>query len=321
MFRRGASMNQSKKITDGAVCIATFVVLLLITLFVPIVSIVGPFLLPIPFVIYASRYYFKASFIMFVGAVILSLLFATIFTLPLVVLMGFGGIMIGTSIYKKLSAYETWARGAFGFAVGLLFVFVFSQVAFDVNWVDQLDEMVTESLEMSTSLLNDLGVGEQADEVQEVMHDQIDLLKNLLPVAIATIAIFLAFVSQWISYKVLNRLERKRLYFPPFRTLRFPTAIVWIYFFALIVSLFNSDPMSTFYIAAENVLMLTGLIMTIQGFSFIFFYAHHKKMSKAIPILSVVLTLIFPMILLYLVRILGIIDIGFRLREQIARKK
>jgi uncharacterized protein YybS (DUF2232 family) len=315
-------MNQSKKITDGAVCIGIFVVLLLITLFVPVISIAGLFLLPIPFVIYASRYYFKASFMMFVAAILLSLLFATVFTLPIVVLMGFSGIMIGTSVYKKLSAYETWARGTFGFAIGLLFVFVFSQLVFDVNWVDQLEEMVTESMEMSTSLLKDLGVGQQTDQVQELMHEQMELMRNLLPVVIATIAIFLAFVCQWISYKLLNRLEGKRLYFPPFRTLRFPKAIVWIYFFALIVSLFTSDdPVSTLYIAAENVLMLAGLVMTIQGFSFIFFYAHHKKMSKAIPIISVVLTLIFPTILLFLVRILGIIDIGFGLREQLTQKK
>lgn len=314
-------MNQSKKITDGAVCIAIFLVLLLITLFVPFLSIIGPFLLPVPFVIYASRYNVKASLVMFVAAIVLSLLFAQLYILPVVVLMGIGGIMIGTSIYKKLSAYETWTQGAFGFAIGLLFIFVFSQMVFDVNWVDQFDETVTESMEMSSSLLHDLGVEEQADEVQDVMHDQMDLLKNLLPVIIAALAIFLAFVSQWISYKVLNRLERTRLYFPPFRSLRFPTAIIWIYFLALVISLFNSDPASTIYIAVENVLMLTGLMMAIQGFSFIFYYAHHKKMSKAIPIISVVVTLIFPLILLYLVRILGIIDIGFRLRDRITKKK
>lgn len=314
-------MNQSKKITEGALLVSLFVVLLLVSLFIPLLSFVALFILPIPFVIYASRYSFKPSLLMLVVTVILTLFFATIFTLPVAVLAGLGGIMIGTSIHQKLSAYETWVRGAFGFAIGLLFVFVFSQVMFDINLVDKFDQMVKESMQMSTNIIEKFGLADQTEETKELMQEQMAHLKDLIPAGIAMIAILLAFVSQWFSYKVINRLERKKLQFPPFRTLQFPTAIVWIYFFALIFSFFNSDPSSQFYIAAENVLLLAGLLMVIQGFSFIFFYAHHKKISKAIPILCVVLTLFLPMLLLYLVRILGIIDIGFQLRDRLTKKK
>lgn len=315
------AMNQSKKITDGALMVGLFVIIMFITLLVPIISILGLLFMPVPFVIYASKYNFKPSLLVLAATMALSMLFATIFTFPLVVLMGFGGIMIGTSIHKKVSAYETWARGAFGFAIGLLLIFVISQTVFQVQWVDELDGMITESMEMSTNLFKEFGMKEQAEEAQTMIHDQVDLLKNLLPVAIAIIAIIQAFISQWISYKVINRLERRKLHFPSFRNLQFPVALVWIYFFALILSLLNSDPSSTFYIAAQNVLLLTGLLIAIQGLSFIFFFAHHKKMSKAIPILSVILTIIFPMLLLYLVRILGIIDLGFKLRDHLNKKK
>lgn len=314
-------MNQSKKVKDGALLTGIFVVLLLVTIFVPILSIIGPFVLPIPFVIYASRYNFKPALLMLAATILLSLFFATIFTLPMAVLMGLGGIMIGTSIHQKLSAYETWARGAFGFAIGLLFIFVFSQLLLHINLVDKLDQMLTESTQMSMDMMEKLGIGDQAEDTKEIMHQQIAYLKDMLPVGIAMVGIFLSFVSQWLSYKVINRLERKQLRFPAFRTLQFPTAIVWIYFFALILSFLNSDPGSLFYVAAGNLLLLAGLLMTIQGFSFIFFFAHHKKMSKAIPILSIVVTLILPMYLLYLVRILGIIDIGFRLRDHLNKKK
>lgn len=314
-------MNQSKRITDGALMVGLFVIIMLITLFVPILAIIGPFLLPVPFVIYASRYGFKPSLLVLAATLVLSSLFATIFTLPLTILMGLGGMMIGSSIHKKLSAYETWSRGAFGFAIGLLSIFVISQLVFQVNWVDGFDEMVTESMEMSTGIFEQFGMGEQAEEAQTMLHDQIALLKNLLPVVIAMMAIMLAFISQWISYRVINRLEGKKLFFPAFRNLQFPVAIVWIYLFALILSYFNSDPSSTINMAAENVLVLTGLLMAIQGFSFIFFYAHHKKMSKALPIFSIVLTILFPLILLYLVRILGIIDLGFKLRDLLNKKK
>lgn len=314
-------MNESKNIKDGALYIGIFVVLLLVTIFVPVLSMVSLFLLPVPFAVYASKHGLQPALMMVAVLIVLSLFFATVLTLPLVVLMGFGGIMIGTSIYKKVTAYETWTRSTYVFAIGLLFAFIFTQMILNVNWADQLNQMVTESMEMSANLLKDFGIGDQAKEAQEVIQTQMDKLQNLIPAIIASVAIFLAFISQWVSYKVLNRMDNKGLYFPLFRNLQFPVVIVWVYFVALIISFFIEDPLSTFYVAAENVLVLAGLLMTIQGFSFIFFFAHHKKVPKVIPILIVVATLIFPMLLLYLVRILGIIDIGFSLRVHMNKKK
>ncbi|WP_249872287.1 YybS family protein [Oceanobacillus saliphilus] len=314
-------MNQSRKMTDGALLLAVFMVMLLITLFVPVLTIFGMFFLPIPFVLFASRYGLKPSLLMFAVALVLTVLIATFFSLPLAILMGVGGITIGTAIYKDISPYETWARGTLGFVVGLLFIFVFSQVLFSVNWVQEFEVILTDSMEMSASLMETLGVAGQSAEFEELMQLQIQGLINLLPVGLALSALLLAFISQWISYKFINRLEKKELRFSPFRNLRFPTSIIWVYFFALFFSFFGLDSTSFFFIAVQNVLVLTGLILSLQGFSFIFFYAHHKKMSKFIPILIVVLTILFPTFLLYFIRILGIIDIGFRLRDHLESKK
>ncbi|WP_373894365.1 YybS family protein [Virgibacillus natechei] len=309
-------MNQSKKLTDGALLTAIFMVLLLLTVFVPVLSIFAMFVLPVPFVIYASKYNWKPALLMLVAAMILTTLFATVFSLPIAVLMGFGGLMIGSAIYQNASAYETWARGTFGFIVGLLFVFVYSQLLFDVNWIEEFEAALTESMQMSAGLLEQFGAGgQQLEEARELLEEQVGLLTDLFPVGLAVAAVVLAFISQWVSYKVINRLDRKQLRFPPFRMLQFPVSVIWIYLAALIFSFIELDPDNILYLGAQNLLVITGLLMSLQGISFIFFYAHHKNMSKAIPILSVVLILIFSP-LLYLVRILGIIDIGFRLRDR-----
>lgn len=311
-------MNQSKKLTEGALLTAIFMVLVLVTVLVPILSIFAMFLLPVPFIIYASRNDWKPALLMLVAAMLLTTLFATIFTLPIAVLMGFGGLMIGSAIYQNVSAYETWARGTFGFIVGLLFVFVYSQVLFDVNWIEGFESTVAESMQMSTAFLEQFGAeGQQVEEAQEMLEQQVGVLTDLFPVGLALAAIVLAFISQWISYKVINRLERKQLQFPPFRTLQFPASVIWIYLAALVFSFIELDEGNVLSLGAQNLLVITGLLMVVQGVSFIFFYAHHKNMSKAIPILSVVLMIIFAP-LLFLVRILGIIDIGFRLRDRMA---
>src|SRR5699024_4859843 len=162
---------------------------------------------------------------------------------------------------------------------------------------------------------------DQAEDQLGQLQEQMAYAMDLIPVGMAFIAILFAFLTQWVSYKVMNRLENKQLRFPPFRSLRFPAAVIWVYFFALLFTFVELDPNSVFYLAVVNIFTLAGLLMTIQGLSFIFFYADYKKWPKAIPILSVVLTLILPFILLYLVRILGIIDIGFGLRDRIAQSK
>lgn len=313
-------MNRSKVLTDGALLTAIYVVLLLISVFIPLISIVAMFALPVPFVVFAYRYGWKPALIMFIAAILFSLLFATILSIPTTVLMGLGGIMIGGAMHKQLTVYETWLRGALGFVVGLLFIFVISQFLFNINLIEELNSMIDESMQMSKNLMELIGLEVQEDQVA-LLEQQVNMVKDLIPVAVAFVAILLAFISQWISYKVINRLEKKKFFFPPFKDLRFPVSLVWVYFFALIFMLFDLDPTSAFYHALNNVLVLAGLLMTIQGFSFIFFYASHNNWSKAIPVIIVVVSLLFSFLLLYLVRILGIIDIGFRLRDRISKDK
>ncbi|WP_156289919.1 YybS family protein [Oceanobacillus salinisoli] len=314
-------MNQSKKLTDGALMLAIFMVLLFITIFIPLLSIISVFLLPVPFVIYASKYNWKPSLLMLALAVILSVMFATIFSLPTPIMMGLGGIMIGSAIYKNLSAYETLARGTFGFVIGLLFLFVFSQVLFQVNIVEDFRVMISDSLEMSTSILEDFGAEGQADEFQEMIQLQIDYIIDLLPVFVLISALVFALVSQWASYKILNRLEKLDLHFPPFRTLRMPSSIIWIYLVVLFLTLMDLNQSGTFFLIVQNVQVLASILLAIQGFSFIFYYAHHKKLSKAIPIISIVLTVLLPIVFLTIVRIIGIIDIGFNMRERLMKNK
>ncbi|MFB4168781.1 YybS family protein [Virgibacillus sp. JSM 102003] len=308
-------MNQSKILTEGAMLTAIYIILLLIAAFVPVITIVTTFLLPVPFIIFASRHNWKPSLLMFGVAIVLSILFATIVSLPMTVLMGLGGIMIGSSIYKKLPAYETWGRGTIGFVVGLVFTFVFSQFVLQVNLMSEIDQLINQYILMFTDLMEQFGLADQT----ELLEQQMGMISSLVPAGIALIAILMAFISQWVSYKVINRLEGMNLGFPPFRMLRFPVSLVWIYFFALISTFFELDPSSTLYLAVNNVMMLTGILMTLQGLSFIFFYAHKKNKSKALPVVSVILTILFPFFFLYFVRLLGIIDIGFSLRDRISK--
>lgn len=312
-------MNKSKQLIDGALLTAVFIVMLLVTIFVPVISMLTIFLLAVPFVVFTAKHDWKPSLLMFIVAILLSILFATVVSLPITILSGIGGIVIGSAIYRERSPYETLAKGTVGFAIGILLLIFFNNALLNVNIIDEFNQQVDEAVEMSKEFVTDFGMGQVSEQDLSVMEQQLNLSKQLIPVGIAILSLILALLNQWVSYKLLNRIDRKRLQFPKFRNFRFPTSLIWIYLLAMIVSLFQTDPNSTVFIAVQNVLILTGLLLALQGFSFIFFFVHHKKVTIAIPIIVIVVTILFAPLLLPLVRILGIIDLGFGMRDRMVK--
>src|SRR5690625_6189699 len=89
-------------------------------------------------------------------------------------------------------------------------------------------------------------------------------------------------VSQWLSYKVMNRTWGKVHHFPPFRTFKLPTSIIWLYVIALLIVWFGTDLESAIAIGANNVYALIGLLMVLQGILFMFFFVYLKYKSKSL---------------------------------------
>src|SRR5699024_1539658 len=108
-------MSDSKRLTEGALLAAVYIVLLLLTLFVPLFIMIGIFLLPIPFIIYTYRHSWQNGLLMFLVVLIVGALIATIASVPMTLFVGLGGIIIGYSMQQRVKAYETWARGTLGF--------------------------------------------------------------------------------------------------------------------------------------------------------------------------------------------------------------
>lgn len=314
-------MGQSKKITDGALLIAVYIVLLLIVMFVPFVILIGLFVLPIPFIMYASRHDWKPSIMMLIATMIVSFIFATVVSLPLTILAGIGGIVIGSAIKRRVGAYDTWARGSVGFVIGLVFVVLFTQVVLGVSLTAEMDMMMQESMQFTKVFMEKVGLMEGSQEQLKLIEEQMEMFIDLLPSSLAIMGILMAFISQWLSYRVIHRIERTELKFPPFRKFNLPTSIVWFYFIILILSFFDLSQDNALYLIVINAIAILTVILIIQGFSFVFFYAHYKKVSKIIPIIFVIISFIFPFILLFFIRLLGIIDIGFSLKKRVSKSK
>ncbi|MRH44386.1 DUF2232 domain-containing protein [Aquibacillus halophilus] len=313
-------MLEKNLIRQGTMLGAIFLVLLFLSIFVPFVGFITLFILPIPFIIFSARYGWQPSSILFFIIILIASILAMAVSIPLTVLTGLGGILIGSAIHQKLTPYEIWARGTLGFALGFVFIFLFLQLVFNINLLNEFQLAVDESVATSKEMLAQFGLDPSAEDLA-LITEQMNHLINLTPVVLVIISAILGFITQWIGYKVLNRLDKMDLYFPPFRNFMLPKVVIWIYFIAILFSWFNIESGSMMYQVVINVTSLVGLIITLQGFSFIFYYTYKKKLSKAIPIISILIAVFLPFIGLYLIRILGIIDLGFSLRDRLSDSK
>lgn len=310
-------MNQSRKVTEGALMISIFAILLFISIFVPVISLFALIVTPLPFVIFAARHGLKPAALVVAGALVISTFVVPQVSLPFSFAAGIGGVLIGHSIFKEARPYEAVLKGTAGFAVAAVVVMAAAQLLFQVNVLNLLEQAISESAKGSMSMLQ--GTGATDDQIK-LIQGQADLIKDLIPASMIILSGFYSLFVTWLSFKFLNRLDRKRLVFPPFRNLQLPAGVVWLYLAAIIFALLTAESKTTSGLIAANVLVLFELLVVLQGISFLFNFSWKKKIAKVWPIIITIVALLFPPIL-YLVRFIGVLDIGLRLRDRVVPKE
>lgn len=305
-------MKETNKLTEGALFTAVYTLLLLGFLLIPFLLV----LLPVPFIIYTKRHDYQAGIVMFIATSIFTFLFATVVTLPVTLLAGIGGIVIGALLYRERTPYELWAKGTVSFVISLIIVLLLLQFTMGINVYQVTEEFIDESVTMTETALQALQIPMEGEDLN-LLKEQLKTLPDLLPASIATTSMFLALSTIWISFKVMNRIEQTSYRFPPFRTFSLPRSIIWLYIIALFVTIFTIESNDTLFIAANNVSVLLMVLFVIQGFSFIFHYAYVKKWKPAVPMIILVFSFLIPFLSMIIVRFIGIIDLLIDLKGRV----
>ncbi|MBU5594462.1 YybS family protein [Amphibacillus sp. MSJ-3] len=311
--------QKNNKIKEGFIFGACFVVLLLLTMFIPSLELIVLFILPVPIAMYGYRYGWKASAI--VGGIILlsiSLLafYFFVISLPLALIALLAGGFIGEALRSQRHPYETWIRGTIGFALGFLVLILIVELLVDVSLAKEYQLMIRESLDSTQFLLGQAGLDLTSEELVNIERQMMVLL-DLIPSILIIASMVYSFVSQWVTHKALNKWDHAQLSFPSFRMLQMPKMILWIYLIVIILSLFNFSGIEMVNVIIINASVILSLIFSIQGLSFLLYFLAKKKQPTFVSVLVVILCLIILPIGMYLTRILGIIDVGFELRKRV----
>ncbi|MFB3169750.1 YybS family protein [Neobacillus sp. 179-C4.2 HS] len=314
-------MKNVRKLTEGAILLAAFAVLLLLTIYVPFLGMIVNLFLAVPFMLFASKNDGKSIVVFIVASLLLSFIVGTIMSLPLTLAYGTTGVVIGYLIQKQKNMGVLFITGSLVFLVNLIIIYVASIVLFKVDMITEMIEMMRESLNVSADLLKNFGNTQDSEKVLEQFNNGLNLIKTLIPTLFVLSSFLIVFIMQLISFPIIKRFGVRVEKWKSFKEISLPKSILYYFLLTLLVNmLMNPEEGSFWYMAIINMTYILQFLMILQGYTFMFYYFDKKGFSKAVSITIAIVSFLIP-IFLYIVGILGIIDLGFDLRKGFNKKE
>lgn len=312
-------MKQTKALVEGAIMISIFSVMTLFYLYVPLLSIIFFLAAPIPIILYTIRHGLKKGIAAGAIGIVISFLIGSInglLSAPMLIAVGIG---MGF-FYSRRQPGNAIITGALIYLFSFLISFVVSVQLFEVDIMGIAKESIEQMMPMLESVLKQSGASEQdiAKQLKQ-FREMKDTALSALPVALLIFATLMAFVNHWSVKPLVKRFFKDMPALKKFKDMRLPKSMVWYYLLTLLLMLIQTEKGSFLWLVQTSAFQILFILVLIQGFSFIFYYCHEKNISKVVPIFAIVLTALFPPIGV-IVRIIGIADIGFDLRDKVKNK-
>ncbi|MDP4161512.1 MAG: YybS family protein [Bacillota bacterium] len=314
-------MKNVRRLTEGAILLAAFTVLLLITVYVPLLAVVVNLFLPVPFILFAAKNEWKFTFVFFIASMLISVIAGAMIALPLTILYGITGGVIGYLLQKNKSRTVIFLLSSLTFLILVVAQYAVSVAFFKVNVIQDSIKMLHDSLNQSSSMMKNLGQEKASKKSIDQMKEAIDLAPTIIPSIFVMSSFFMVFLIQAVSMPIVRRFGIKVEKWKPFRDILLPKSLLWYYLITMIVSMLTHPVKGSYlFMVLINLTYILQLFMMIQGISFVFYFFHRRGTPKAIPVIITVFSFIMP-IFMNIVRILGIIDLGFDLRKRLENKK
>ncbi len=296
--------------------VALFIAVLLMTLFIPLLSVFLIWFLAFPFIIFGRRYHLRANGVAGATALLLSFILTGLIGFIVALFFVASGVAIGEIYKRHQGGFPVLIGAGLTFTTALVLSFVASTLIAGVDPMTTIKESMLNQIDFIESTLGSLA----NEAVSEQMMQVAEFIVYLGPVILVTTAVAFAVITVGFSQLILRRLGLEVTKIPPFREWKFPRAFFWYYFIVLILSFFSFEEGTTMFLVVTNLFLILGFVMMVQGFSLIFYYFHVVHRTKVWPFIILIVCILFSP-LLELVRILGIVDLGFEIRAWIDNKK
>ncbi|MGR3776312.1 YybS family protein [Bacillus paramycoides] len=308
-------MKSTRFITEGAALLAIYAILLLISMYVPILGAVVTFALPLPFILLTVRHKLSNVLVIFVAALFITVVVSQPISLIKTVMFGLIGVVLGYMYKKGKKPVEILIAGTLAYLIGIMLIYVGSIKFFNIDLMKQMQNMFNESMAQSEKIVSAAGMP-ISKEQKELLGQFNDMLQTLFPSLLVMVSLCFSWITVMISGSVLRKLKYDITAWPKFKDIQLPKSIIWYYVIFILLSTFMKvEPTSYLHMVFSNLYVIFAMLLVFQGLTFIAFVAHRKGFTKGVPIISFIVCIFIPM-LFPLVTILGIIDLGISLRSK-----
>ncbi|WP_440114951.1 DUF2232 domain-containing protein [Paenibacillus sp. QZ-Y1] len=287
--------------------------LLLLSLLTPL-SVLAIFFMMIPGVILYTLLPVKSFIWHLVPVAIILVVFHPIYLL-LLLIFTLPAIIMGHAYKKGKSALFTLMVGSGAMLAEYLLLLLIGSVIFQFNLSNYIEDVVRLTIEPLTNSSNQMING--FVWTPEMTQDVARQTQLMIPFALVVTSLVMALITHVIARPILSVMGVSVPRLPFAREWRMPRALIWYYFLALFLEVISKQSDGTYWtMIAMNLSPLINLGFMIQAIGFFFFLSHTKKWNPVIPyLLAAAVFFIGPL------RIIGIIDLAFPLREAISKSK
>lgn len=301
--------NQTNYLTYGSMMIALFAILLAISIYVPFVSIITLFVVPLPIAWYSAKFERKQAILVTIVAIVISFLIGGIFGLIAGIIFGPLGFIIGHSIRNDRSKlYILMASGIF-LMLMILVQYIISILVLNINPLEHILKNVEISYKQAGDIMS--SVGQLPKDYDERLSQAILLIEAIMPSYFIGGVFIVTFLYLVINLAILKKLKLDVPNFSKFMDFRLPKAVLWYYLIVSIFTLFVSFEIGTFgYLLFVNAALILRVLLFLQGVSLIHYYFYVQGWPKWSAVLATILAIPLQTFTV----ILGVLDLGFNLR-------
>lgn len=309
----------TQSLVEGALMAVLTVVLMFIGMYIPVLGFVVRFFIAVPITILVVR----QNFFVAVLAAVAASFIAAIFLGPLGAISCFIqymplGLVVGAMFAKRRGAGKSMVAAIVTSAISMIIIialgFAISGLSMDnLNRIAQ--EITTETLQLyeqmgMTEILRQQGI------TTEVFREMINRMMKMLPSMVVIFGGVQGLIHFLLTRMVFRKLKLKIPRMPVFTKWHLPFHAVWGLIGAWTLWL-GSDylAMDTLKVAAQNVLMIYGVLLLVVGMAVVAHYMDFKHISSTWKVLCVFLLLFFFNGVIILCALAGLADLIFDFRK------
>ncbi len=156
----------------------------------------------------------------------------------------------------------------------------------------------------------------QVGNTETTMLQVVDYMIRMIPFFMALFSAYVVAMNHTLTRLMTKKSGDPVPGFKPIRDWRVPKSFVWYYVLSMLFNMFLTGQSDSYWSTVLwNLVPMLTVVFAIQGISFLFYIAHIKRWSVALPVIGIVVAFFLP----YVVSLLGVLDRGLNIRRTIQK--